>query len=522
MRRWPTVSGLVLILILMLLLELVFLGYLVDDSFISYRYAENLTAGNGLVFNPGERLEGYSNFLWVVLLAAFKSLGVPLVTASKILGVALSIGSVLILFILSRRLTDRRGAFILSSVFLSATDIGFIRWSVAGMETQLMTFLFLAAVVFFLNEMEKGSALPASAFLLGLCSLTRPEAPLLFLAALAFRVWRVRREWSGRDTAWVLAYAAIFVPYLVFRVSYYGALFPNSYYAKTGGGLKQVIVGLRYANQFFSANGGYLLLPLLSIPLILRRTKLYSLYPFLIAYVFFIVYVGGDHMYDFRFFVPVLPIIFILAQEGLSELVRLLKRWEGPALAVLVFGFAFSNLINDYFPTLVAWWGNTRGQIQELRMKVRSPESVYDRAMVGLWLKENVEPDRVVAVEDCGMIPYYSGMRTIDMFGLMDRHLAHLKGMMHQKFDSGYVLDRGPDIIVLIQYPPGEDDRPLWQSNVDRELASSERFGKEYRLIHTIEGKIRRFLIFERGSEREEGSSPERLEGGPGRSSWPR
>ena len=46
-----------------------------DDVFISLRYAENLAAGRGLVFNPGERVEGYSNFAWTVLLAVPAWLG---------------------------------------------------------------------------------------------------------------------------------------------------------------------------------------------------------------------------------------------------------------------------------------------------------------------------------------------------------------------------------------------------------------------------------------------------------------
>lgn len=497
-RRWPALAGLVLILAIMLFLEAVFFGYLVDDSFISYRYAENLRAGNGLVFNSGERVEGYSNFLWVIILRSLISTGVSPIVASKFLGVVLSIGSILILFFLSKNLSDRRGIFVLSSVFLTATDIGFIRWSVAGMETQLATFLFLVALFFFIKEIEADSSVPMSSIFLGLCSLTRPEAPLLFVAGLAFRLWIIRRKWSTRDTVWVLAYLAIFVPYLIFRVSYYGYLFPNPYYAKTGGGLKQIIVGLRYANQFFSLNGGYLLLPLISLPFISGRSRLSPLYPFLIAYLFFIVYVGGDHMKDFRFFVPILPVVFLLAQEGLSEFARLLKRWGRVVLVLFLLGFAFSNLIQDYFETSVLWWGDVRGQIELLKMKVRNPEKVYDRAKVGLWLKDNVAPDRVVAVEDCGMIPYYSGLRTIDMFGLMDTHLAHLKGMMHKKFDASYLLDRKPDVIVLIRYPEWKDGQPFWQSNVDRELISSSRFRYEYRLFHRIEGTTRWFLIFER------------------------
>ena len=50
-------------------------GYLIDDTYISLRYAKNLVDGLGLVFNPGERVEGYTNFLFVLLGAAALRLG---------------------------------------------------------------------------------------------------------------------------------------------------------------------------------------------------------------------------------------------------------------------------------------------------------------------------------------------------------------------------------------------------------------------------------------------------------------
>ena len=44
--------------------------FLTDDAFISFRYVRNLLEGHGLVFNPGEYVEGYTNFLWILELAA--------------------------------------------------------------------------------------------------------------------------------------------------------------------------------------------------------------------------------------------------------------------------------------------------------------------------------------------------------------------------------------------------------------------------------------------------------------------
>src|SRR5262245_5079445 len=62
--------------LLLLIVHAAAYWFLTDDAFISFRYARNFSAGAGLVFNPGfERVEGYSNFLWVLILAAGNRLG---------------------------------------------------------------------------------------------------------------------------------------------------------------------------------------------------------------------------------------------------------------------------------------------------------------------------------------------------------------------------------------------------------------------------------------------------------------
>ena len=63
-------------------------GYLIDDVFISVRYARNLVDGHGLVYNVGERVEGYTNLLWTLLLAGALRLGVPPEVSAPVLGIA--------------------------------------------------------------------------------------------------------------------------------------------------------------------------------------------------------------------------------------------------------------------------------------------------------------------------------------------------------------------------------------------------------------------------------------------------
>ena len=68
-------------------------SWICDDAFISYRYAENFVHGLGPVFNPGERVEGYSNFLWTLWSAFGLSLGADPERWSKIAGIACYAGA---------------------------------------------------------------------------------------------------------------------------------------------------------------------------------------------------------------------------------------------------------------------------------------------------------------------------------------------------------------------------------------------------------------------------------------------
>ncbi|MBZ0266726.1 hypothetical protein K8I85_01090, partial [bacterium] len=81
-----------------------------DDAYISLRYARHLVEGNGLVFNPGERVEGYSNFTWTLLLALFLKLGAPAVETSRWLGILFGALSVLAAGKFARALEGKWGA----------------------------------------------------------------------------------------------------------------------------------------------------------------------------------------------------------------------------------------------------------------------------------------------------------------------------------------------------------------------------------------------------------------------------
>lgn len=180
-------------------------GAQLDDSFISFRYARNLVEGHGLVFNPGERVEGYTNLLFVLLSAVFIGVGIDplagagLVTFSSALA-ALAVTALLVREVMEAAGADldasRRAAVTAMSLLLTAE--GFAYWSVAGMETTLFAALLALAVLQLLRE-ERQHRGHASAALFTLLALTRPEGVLAAAVALgaALVLARLRLDGAG-------------------------------------------------------------------------------------------------------------------------------------------------------------------------------------------------------------------------------------------------------------------------------------------------------------------------------------
>ena len=228
-------------------------GDTIDDAYISLRYAQNLTRGEGLVFNPGERVEGYTNFLWVLVAA-----GAMALRASPELSlVAVSVLAVSVLAVHAvRRARALAGdeptapGGLPAGVFtgaLLATSTGLALHANGGLESVAYAALLTLA----------GSALVdgrarAFAALTSLAFLTRPEAALLGLLGTAWLLRRPRRAETLRDTVGVFALAL--GPYLAWKLWYYGALLPNTLHAKR----PELEVGLRYVSPFVAWGGALL------------------------------------------------------------------------------------------------------------------------------------------------------------------------------------------------------------------------------------------------------------------------
>jgi hypothetical protein len=440
--------------------------YTADDAYISFRYARHLSDGIGPVWNPGEWVEGYSNFLWVLILAGFDRVGVDIEAAARALGFVLALAAVAGAYRLSEDLLEGdagRWAGLTAALLLSSAG-PFALWAFAGLETSLFAAAILAGSMLHLRE-RGGRTLPYSGLAWGAAALTRPDGPIFFAVSATFKVAEAALRWrdAGDNAArrreiqesamhiviWAAAFAAIFVPYWAWRWHAYGYFFPNTFYAKVGGGETTYHRGLFHLMAFAQEHAAWLLLMSVPAALLTRihREPLAYLVALLAAWFGYIVYIGGDTLVRFRFFAPVLPVVYVVIATSGAALVDQLRAAAGPTAPKR----AVEALAGALVLALMAFTLYASSVDPALREERRANSNRND---IGRWLRANVPSDTTVALTAAGIIPFRSGLYTIDMLGINDEHIAHRNvplgyfGAGHEKYDVEYVLDRQPDIIL--------------------------------------------------------------------------
>jgi len=474
-----------------------FRNHRVDDAFISYRYAQNLTAGHGLVFNPGERVEGYTNFLWVLLLAAGIKLGIKPEPVSIVLGVASALGLIAVVARASVKL-NLGAATVWVAPALLAVSPALAVWATGGLETTFYAFLLTLGVCRFAEEVEDAKPRLATAMIFAVASLTRPEGALYGALMSALLLAFMGRTRAGRIAwvRWTGVFIVVFLTYFVWRWHYYGYLLPNTFYAKVAAGGSQVGRGLWYLAAFGSAIGYWLAIPLVGIAL-LRRKALLIIAAATVAQFAFVIFVGGDGLPMYRFFVPVLGLLFLLVAWGSEALLNRIAASRGMraiSAALLVLACLHTARAGLSGP-------------QYLYVKQDQAE-VATWTEIGRWFRDNAKPGESIGVVPAGAVPYYSELQALDMLGLNDVTIAHTPVTMghgqagHEKYNTGYVLERAPTYLLIGAYRlfPTPDDpsrqvTPFYP--VERELLGSPEFRSRYRVR---QGKAASgyFVFFER------------------------
>ena len=314
--------------------------FLTDDAFISFRYVRNLLEGHGLVFNPGEYVEGYSNFLWVLELAAAWGLfGVRPEQAAPWLSVACTGATLAVMLWWVARTPDLRHRSWVAwmALGLVCTSATFAVWtSGGGLETRQFTFFVVLAVVCLLVRGHRRGGLLAASLALAAAALTRPEGPLIAACCFAWFVaqrmaetgrWRPDRE-ILRSLAYLVApFVIVVAAHFAFRYAYYGEWLPNTYYAKHVRAWYES--GFRYLCAAALETGLYLLAPLAFVALRarwkVRRDPGYAL-PLLciVVHMAYVMRIGGDH-FEYRpldFYWPLLAVPAAVGMVHLGERIR--------------------------------------------------------------------------------------------------------------------------------------------------------------------------------------------------------
>ncbi len=458
------VAAVALLVILLLAMIAWFNRFIQDDAFISFRYAQNLVNGNGLVWNVGERVEGYTNFLWTLLMGVPMFLDIDPVNFSCLAGIVCFIISLGFTFKLAHLMLGSRTQALLAVIFLGS-NYTFSCYATGGLETQLQAALLTALLYLAFRIVHQRvfdlASLMACSFLAALALLTRLDSAIFIAVLLTLLLFLIAREKtpikikSARIAVLVLPCLIIVSAWFCWKAGYYGDLLPNTYYAKAGGLSFPVSVliykfGIKYIYFFLLSYWliPFLLLFLLSLKRLRTKPGMTVITLIMALWLLYIIKVGGDFM-EFRMMVLILPLSAVVLVWLIFHVV-VQKPVQIALVAVVLLG-SWSHS---------AWFGKTFRMpgvesIELLQGHLYGPGRSW--CTIGRRLGELFHDENrpvVIATTAAGAIPYYSRLETVDMLGLNDRWIARhgrFGGIRpgHRKVaTTGYLLRRKANLVL--------------------------------------------------------------------------
>lgn len=407
-----------------------------DDAYISYRYAKNFFDGYGLVFNPGDRVEGYSNFFYTILMVPAFYISIDAVYIYSVFINCTLLGITIYAFyaFLKSELSSENKALL--GAFILATNPWVWANSATGLETILILSITTISWICIENfiKSKNGYYFFGVLFLSLLSICSRVDGFILPLTLAGYALIKNEKNLAIKIITVSLLVA---IAYTAFRYFYYSDFIANTYYNKVSGNvLSRIKSGFKFFIEYSAKTGFWIPLLLIATKAIfyLPKRKYSDFFSFPIFFItlwsIYLVWIGGDIYFE-RFFVALFPM--------------------GVYITI---NFIFDNTRTKLLPIAIAFIVSIQSAYAFKDGRFSYEANKYDGWIeTGKFLKEKY-PGATIAIDAAGKVPFFSNLKTIDMLGLNDRHIGKMKVSSqtfypgHTKFDPEYVLSLNPDLII--------------------------------------------------------------------------
>lgn len=414
--------------------------YWLDDSFITFRYFRNLFDGHGVVYNVGDAVEGYTNFLWGVVAWCGMHLGAEPIFFTQWVSLAAQAVSLLVVYRIGVAATGSQWRALLAPALLAA-QIAFLTYPMTGMESAFFTML--VAVAFHLLNSEahhrRGGAVGLGLTLVAL-GMTRFDG--MVMVAILGSYWIFVRRDLLRLRLPLGIFGLGFVAFNAWRLSYFPTWLPNSFYAKISFSVARMGDGVGYVGEFLMGGQQLAFLLVLIALMQFRKSVTRSFLSWVVALqLVYVIAVGGDWMPHHRFIYHVLPLLFLLVQEGAWRVWDALRpRTNRPLLTGVVLMTAL--LAANGYPLYV---GRDFDELSGDHF------NAHEARRIGETLDRILPEDMLIGIEWGGIIPFYTRHEVLDTFGLTDRKITSLpfeRRIWGRMINPAYIRSRGVDLLV--------------------------------------------------------------------------
>ncbi len=512
---WAAVSGwrytslsvfIAIALIPQLLLCWLLLDVPLDDAYVYLRYAENFLLGHGLVFNPGDRVEGYSGYLWMLYVLAGAGLKFDVASFVQWGGIACHAVTTFVIWNYPRAFGRHEKALYPALLYGWAPATAL--WAIMGLETSLFTLLVVSSLLAYLRLDSGFWERFLVGLLLSMTALTRPEGIIIGLAIIGFEtLWRMRTGHIRECIPWeYILPLTVFVAVLLARFSYYGEWWPNPVYLKVGANSTFWLRGLRYLLDFLNSfAGGALVIGLCAIHgVFARRDKAWwATWCVTLTMCGLVVGSGGNNWPFWRYAVPMAPLVAILLSELLADGFRSARALKTPWRLSVTVAMVILSLLPIYTTQRNSW---SSGRLSTF---VNGNRMFFQHArLYGYVLKETLGPGDSFAIAAVPFLSYFYGGIVFDTLGLVDRHIAHRnlplghKVPSHEKGDGEYILSLRPTLFRMFNYlaisdtPQGYPQRKDLYFVTDLEIHASPKFRSLYEPYNIFIPGVKKYLSF--------------------------